>query len=174
MELKEKKVVTAFVSIDDSFQEELLKEFYQTTIEYLNKFELHLFEYTDTKDIAHIGMFKMDIHSLIGSALSVELKSLATHLYKFDEVITLHREEKSTDSSIAFYYFLIDKFRSFIYQLEKKENTELVEKVITSTLDRKGEGEKAYLIRSIKELEIQIESLKKELEEIDKKTKEAA
>lgn len=170
----ENKVNRAYVpltKIDDSFQKELLKEFYSSAKGVLDKIEFCIFDYIENpQETKSINELKVAIHSLIGSALSVEHKQLAQFLYRFDEIILENINEKSVDKYLDFYYFVVDKFRAYFYQLENEENVELIEKIITSILQRKGESEKAYLQRCIKDLETQLEALKSELAKIDEKS----
>ncbi|MBF0205785.1 MAG: hypothetical protein HQK53_02745 [Oligoflexia bacterium] len=166
MESKDKKILS-MPTIDQDFNIELLADFYKFAVASLDKFEVNIFEYTDSKNILYIDQLQMDIHSLIGAALSVELKKVADYLYRFDDIIKLNVREKEIDKYIDFYYFVVDKFRAYFYQLEHKENIELSEKLINSTLERKGESERSYILRCINDLEEQLAILKKALAEIE-------
>ncbi|MBF0362924.1 MAG: hypothetical protein HQK49_18030 [Oligoflexia bacterium] len=160
---------------NSDFQKDLLSEFFSTAYQYLDKFEMHIFDFSDTNEIKHIEDLKMSIHALIGSALSMDIKNLANFLYKFDALLEDNLKDKSAEKFIDFYYFVVDKFRAYFYQLEHGENVAVIEKIILSTFERRGESEKNYLLKCIKETEDQLAQLKKALDDLEKnKTKKIA
>ncbi|MBF0297744.1 MAG: hypothetical protein HQK51_03440 [Oligoflexia bacterium] len=157
---------------NSDFQKNLLSEFFTTAYQYLDKFEMHIFDFSDSGDIKHIHDLKMTIHSLIGSALSMDIKNLSDYLYKFDALLEDNIKDNTNNKYIDFYYFVVDKFRAYFYQIEHGENVAVIEKIILSTFERRGESEKNYLIKCIKETEEQLAELKKALADLE--TKKAA